>query len=198
LSPKFEKIYAFILRTQSIKAGEGNPAFPADKGKDGTFLSDEGGRTMTLTAEDLLAISQMMEEMLDRKLDARLKPIEHELKSLKAEVDGLKAEVKGLKAEVDGLKAEVKGLKAEVDGLKAEVDGLKKEVDTLKTEIHQIKLFQENIIMPRLNDIEACYTSTYQRYKDHADRMEQTYEDVALLKKVVASHSEMLQRAGTA
>ena len=125
---------------------------------------------MTLTAEDLLAISQMMEEMLDRKLDARLKPIEHELKVLKAEVDGLKAEV----------------------------DGLKKEVDTLKTEIHQIKLFQENIIMPRLNDIEACYTSTYQRYKDHADRMEQTYEDVALLKKVVASHSEMLQRAGTA
>ena len=153
---------------------------------------------MTLTAEDLLAISQMMEEMLDRKLDERLKPIEHELKSLKAEVDGLKAEVKGLKAEVDGLKAEVKGLKAEVDGLKAEVDGLKKEVDTLKTEIHQIKLFQENIIMPRLNDIEACYTSTYKRYKDHADRMEQTYEDVALLKKVVASHSEMLQRAGIA
>ncbi len=160
---------------------------------------------MTLTAEDLLAISQMMEEMLDRKLDARLKPIEHELKVLKAEVKDLKGEVKGLKAEVDGLKAkvdglkgEVKGLKAEVDGLKAEVDGLKKEVDTLKTEIHQIKLFQENIIMPRLNDIEACYTSTYQRYKDHADRMEQTYEDVALLKKVVASHSEMLQRAGTA
>lgn len=125
---------------------------------------------MTLTAEDLLAISQMMEEMLDRKLDERLKPIEHELKSLKAEVDGLKAEV----------------------------DGLKKEVDTLKTEIHQIKLFQENIIMPRLNDIEACYTSTYKRYKDHADRMEQTYEDVALLKKVVAGHSEMLQRAGIA
>ena len=139
---------------------------------------------MTLTAEDLLAISQMMEEMLDRKLDARLKPIEHELKVLKAEVKDLKGEVKGLKAEVDGLKAEV--------------DGLKKEVDTLKTEIHQIKLFQENIIMPRLNDIEACYTSTYQRYKDHADRMEQTYEDVALLKKVVAGHSEMLQRAGIA
>nr|WP_300807209.1 hypothetical protein [uncultured Acetatifactor sp.] len=153
---------------------------------------------MTLTAEDLLAISQMMEEMLDRKLDARLKPIEHELKVLKAEVKDLKGEVKGLKAEVDGLKAKVDGLKAEVKGLKAEVDGLKAEVDTLKTEIHQIKLFQENIIMPRLNDIEACYTSTYQRYKDHADRMEQTYEDVALLKKVVASHSEMLQRAGTA
>nr|WP_300833630.1 hypothetical protein [uncultured Acetatifactor sp.] len=139
---------------------------------------------MTLTAEDLLAISQMMEEMLDRKLDARLKPIEHELKVLKAEVKDLKGEVKGLKAEVDGLKAKV--------------DGLKAEVDTLKTEIHQIKLFQENIIMPRLNDIEACYTSTYQRYKDHADRMEQTYEDVALLKKVVAGHSEMLQRASTA
>ncbi len=150
---------------------------------------------MTLTAEDLLAISQMMEEMLDRKLDekldARLKPIEHELKGLRAEVDDLRAEVGGLRTEVDGLRTEV-------DGLRTEVDGLRVEVDTLKTEIHQIKLFQENIIMPRLNDIEACYTSTYQRYKDHADRMEQTYEDVALLKKVVASHSEMLQRAGIA
>ena len=72
------------------------------------------------------------------------------------------------------------------------------EVKTLKNELQRVKLFQENIIMPRLNDIEVCYTSTYQRYKDHADRMEQTYEDVALLKKVVASHSEMLQRAGIA
>ena len=46
-----------------------------------------------------------------------------------------------------------KPIEHELKVLRTEVDGLKKEVDTLKTEIHQIKLFQENIIMPRLNDI---------------------------------------------
>ena len=128
---------------------------------------------MILTTEDLLAISQMMDERLDR----RLKPIESDIKVIKNEQKIMKNDLRAVKNEVKTVRAEVK---------------------TLKNELQRVKLFQENIIMPRLNDIEACYTSTYQRYKDHADRMEQTYEDVALLKKVVASHSEMLQRAGIA
>ena len=69
---------------------------------------------------------------------------------------------------------------------------------TLKNELQRVKLFQENIIMPRLNEIEACYTSTYDRYKEHPDRMERTYDDVAILKQVVTGHSEKLQRAGIA
>lgn len=29
----------------------------------------------------------------------------------------------------------------------------------------------ENNVIPRLNTLEACYTSTYDRYKDNADKM---------------------------
>ena len=117
---------------------------------------------MILTAEDLLAISQMIDE--------RLKPIESDIKVIKNEQKIMKNDLRAVKDEVK----------------------------ILKNELQRVKLFQENIIMPRLNEIEACYTSTYDRYKEHADRMERTYDDVAVLKQVVTSHSEKLQRAGIA
>lgn len=135
---------------------------------------------MILTAEDLLAISQMMDERLDR----RLKPIESDIKTMKGDIKEIKNEQKIMKNDLRAVKNEVKTVRAEVK--------------TLKNELQRVKLFQENIIMPRLNEIEACYTSTYDRYKEHADRMERTYDDVAVLKRVVTGHSEKLQRAGIA
>ncbi len=135
---------------------------------------------MILTTEDLLAISQMMDERLDR----RLKPIESDIKTMKSDIKVIKNEQKIMKNDLRAVKNEVKTVRAEVK--------------TLKNELQRVKLFQENIIMPRLNEIEACYTSTYDRYKEHADRMERTYDDVAVLKQVVTGHSEKLQRAGIA
>ena len=85
--------------------------------------------------ELLLAIS----EMLDQKLDARLKPLENRAKRI--------------------------------------------EIDLL-----------ENNVIPRLNTIESCYTDTYNRYKDYADKMQAAFDDIALLKKVVSEHSEKLQK----
>ena len=92
---------------------------------------------MALTNEDLLALSQL----LDTKLDARLKPIENRVKRIA--------------------------------------------VDLL-----------ENNVIPRLNTIESCYTETYNRYKDYADKMDAAFADIELLQKVVAEHSEKLQRIG--
>lgn len=85
---------------------------------------------MALTNEDLLAISQL----LDTKLDARLKPIENRLQRM--------------------------------------------EIDLL-----------ENNVIPRLNTIESCYTDTYNRYKNYADKMDAAFADIELLKKVVRQHT---------
>ena len=110
---------------------------------------------MTLTNEDLLAISQL----LDKKLDARLKPIKNEVHSLKNNVSSVQAEMQ-----------------------------------YMKDDLHLVKLYQENIITPALNNIEACYTDTYNRYKDYADKMDAALDDIELLKKVVTEHSEKLQK----
>ncbi len=78
--------------------------------------------------------------------------------------------------------------------LKAELEPLKNDMQSTKDEVHQIKLYQENVILPRLQTIERCYTDTYDRYKDYADKMEAAFFDIELLKKVVAEHSEKLKK----
>ena len=77
--------------------------------------------------------------------------------------------------------------------LKAELQPMKEDLRSLKEEVHQVKMYQENLIVPRLNTIESCYTDTYDRYKRDADRMEAAFDDIDILKKVVAEHSEKLQ-----
>ncbi|MCD8011065.1 MAG: hypothetical protein LUF34_09955 [Lachnospiraceae bacterium] len=63
----------------------------------------------------------------------------------------------------------------------------------LEDRTKSIELLLENDVLPRLQNIEACYTSTYRRYADNAVRAEATQEDVGILKKVVSEHSRKLQ-----
>lgn len=78
--------------------------------------------------------------------------------------------------------------------LKSELQPLKNDLKSVKDEVHQIKLYQENVILPRLNIIESCYTDTYNRYKNYADKIESVFDDIEILKRVVAEHSEKLQK----
>lgn len=57
----------------------------------------------------------------------------------------------------------------------------------------EIDLLENNVI-PRLNTIELCYTDTYNRYKDYAEKMDAVFTDIELLKKIVSDHSEKLQK----
>lgn len=52
----------------------------------------------------------------------------------------------------------------------------------------------ENNVLPRLSTIESSYTSTYNRHKDYAEKMDVAFTDIELLKKVVSEHSEKLQK----
>lgn len=154
--------------------------------------------------ELLLAISDMM----DTKLKSELKPIKRELQAVKDEVGSVKGELQAVKDEVQSVKDEVQSVKDEVQSVKGEVwsmkgelqsvknevGSVKGEVQSVKEEVHQLKLFQENIILPRLETIESCYTDTYDRYRDYADKMEAAFDDIDLLKKVVTEHSEKLQK----
>ena len=144
---------------------------------------------MNLTNEDLLAFSHL----LDVKLKAEIQPIKNEIQSVKAE---LQTEIQSVKAE---LQTEIQSVKAE---LQTEIQSVKAELQTeiqsvkaeLQAEIHQINLFLENVVMPRLNTIEGCYTSTYIRYKDSVEGYEAMQADNEIIKSVLAEHSEKLQK----
>lgn len=80
--------------------------------------------------------------------------------------------------------------------LKSELQPLKNELQSIKEDVHQMKLYQENVILPRLNTIESCYTDTYSRYRNYSDKMETAFADIELVKKVVSEHSHKLQALG--
>ena len=60
--------------------------------------------------------------------------------------------------------------------------------------LKKIELTLENNILPRLQNIEACYLSTYDRYKESVAGHEGMKQDISILKNVVAEHSERLDR----
>lgn len=71
---------------------------------------------------------------------------------------------------------------------------LESNLKPIENRLTRIELTLENNILPRLQTIESCYTDTYNRYKDYADKMDAAFADIELLKKVVSEHSEKLQK----
>lgn len=73
-------------------------------------------------------------------------------------------------------------------------DMIDKKLKPLQDDIRDIKLTQENDILPRLQNIESCYTSTYKRYQSGISQMESMQSDIDIMKKVITEHSEKLQK----
>ncbi len=68
-----------------------------------------------------------------------------------------------------------------------------KKLKPIEQWLTNIELTLENDIKPRLQNIEACYTSTYDRYKSSVENYEAMQTDIEILKRVVTEHSERLK-----
>ena len=66
-------------------------------------------------------------------------------------------------------------------------------IQPMEKRMKNIEMLLEHDILPRLQNIESCYTSTYRRYSNEADNMEALKTDMEIVKKVVAEHSDKLQ-----
>ncbi len=168
--------------------------------------------------ELLLSIS----DMIDSKLNAGLRLMKNEMQDMKGELQtelrtmeqGLRSDMQtmeqGLRSDMQkmeqGLRSDMKKmeqeLRSDIQELRSDMQtmeqglrsDMKKMEQELKSDIHMLKLCQENLILPRLNTIESCYTDTYRRYRDDADQMEAVSADVDIMKKVIAEHSQRLQK----
>ena len=69
-----------------------------------------------------------------------------------------------------------------------------KKLKPIEQRLKNIELTLENDIKPRLQNIEACYTSTFDRYKNSVEGYETMQADIEIMKKVIAEHSEKLQK----
>ena len=72
-------------------------------------------------------------------------------------------------------------------------DMLDKKLLPINDRLKKIELSQENDILPRLQNIESCYTSTYNRYQIGVEQINAMLSDIQVMKSVLREHSEKLQ-----
>ncbi len=73
-------------------------------------------------------------------------------------------------------------------------DMMDKKLKPVNDRLRKIESTQENDILPRLQNIEACYTSTYRRYQTGVEQIGAMQADIDVIKKVVKEHSDNLQK----
>ena len=106
----------------------------------------------------------------------------------------IKEDISELKDRVASLETKVISLENRMASLETKVIFLEDKIDTLDTRTRRLELQLETQLIPRLQNIESCYTSTYNRYKSGVTQIEAIQEDVTMLKTVVTEHSQKLQK----
>ena len=116
------------------------------------------------------------------------------LSALSNMLEPIKEDIQELKGDVQKLKEDVQVLKEDVQELEGSVRKLEEGYREIKGKVIRIELNQENVILPRLQTIESCYTSTYRRYKESVEDYETIKQDVSILKEIAIEHSKKIQK----
>ncbi len=175
---------------------------------------------MSMTNEELLLA---MSEMMDTKLAASLKPIENRLDRMDERLDRIEVRLDRVEERLDHVEERLDRVEERLDHVEERLDRVEERLDHVEERLDrmegkldhveerldhaegrinrverkvvkiEVDLLENNVI-PRLNTIEACYTSTYQRYQDYADQMDCVYENIKLLNQTVIKHSQILQK----
>lgn len=132
---------------------------------------------MALTKEDLMAISQV----LDNRLDDKLTPIYSQLESINGRLDNVEDRLTHVEERLDNVEGRL-------DHVEDSLTHVGERLDCVEGRLTKIELIQENDMLPRLQNIESCYLSTFDRYQEHVSGYKTMESDIELLKKVVAAH----------
>ena len=81
-----------------------------------------------------------------------------------------------------------------LEPIRQDIQNMKNDITEIKDKVTRIELNQENFVLPRLQNIESCYTSTFNRYKNSVEDYETMKQDIQILKNVVTEHTEKLQK----
>ena len=95
---------------------------------------------------------------------------------------------------IDPLREDFNSMKEDLNSMKKDLNSVKEDMQETKERVKKVELTLENKVLPRLNTIEACYISTFNRYKEHVETYDSMKQDIHVIKKVVMEHSERLQK----
>lgn len=175
--------------------------------------------TMTLTQEDLLSISNLLNVKIQAGLQAELQPVndsirdlrffiqsEHELikndiRNLFAELQGVKDDIRNLFAELQAVKDDISNLYAELRAVKDDISGIHSEMRTLKDEVNglnyrvtRLELHIENVTDKNIQLLAENYVPAAKRYEKATAQIESMRTDMEIIKSAIEHHSEALHK----
>ncbi len=130
-------------------------------------------------SELLLAISGIMEK--------KLQPINEQLEDHTRKFEAIDRRFDAVDKRLDGMDERL-------DRMDERFDAMDRRFDAMDRRLTRVELRQENEILPRLQNIEACYTSTYERYRTGLTKLDAMQADISVIKSVVSEHSEKLKK----
>ena len=104
------------------------------------------------------------------------------------------SKLKPINKEVSEVKDRLITVETEMADMKSEMADMKSEMADMNNRVKNIEYTQENEIIPRLNTIESCYTSTFNRYKASVEDHEAMKQDLSIIKNVLMEHSDKLRK----
>lgn len=144
--------------------------------------------------ELILTISELMDKKLS-PINNRLQKVEGKIDIVEKHMDSLETSLNG---RMDNLGGRMDNLEGHIDDLETSVNERFDAVDKRFTQneelLRRVSLIQETEILPRLQNIEDCYLSTYKRYQKSAEQTDAMQVDLDIMKKVLIEHSQKLQQ----
>ena len=154
--------------------------------------------------ELILAISDLLDEKLKaqlqpikdtlEKIDDRLTALEDRMTALEDRMTALEDRMTAVEGRLQIVEDRLQTVEERLHIVEDKVESAEDKLQLVEKNILRLSLCQEYDVVPRLKNIESCYTSTYQRYSVYADKMDTAFTDINLLKIVVSDHSEKLQK----
>lgn len=139
--------------------------------------------------EVINVLSHMMEPV-----NSQFKTIESSLNKIQNTISNIESDIKTMQGDITTMQGDIKTMQGDITTMQGDITTMQGDISDLKNRVKKIELTQENIILPRLQNIESCYTSTFDRYKKGIDEHESMKQDISVLKTVVTEHSLKLQR----
>ncbi len=144
-------------------------------------------------------VRELQEGMAEVKADiaevkADVRELQEDMAEVKADIEELKADVRELREDMAEVKVDMVNLQVNVRELQVDVRELQVTVGNMQTGMKKMQIQMETDFSPRLQNIESCYLSTYQRYSKGTEQIDSMQLDIDVLKSTVIEHSEKLQR----
>ena len=179
--------YSFVrLCLVGLAAAERLTDFQAD-----SFAKRKEAHTVTLTHEDLLSISNLLDIKIQAGLQVELQPVKDSIRDLRFFIQ---SELELIKNDIRNLYAELQAVKDDIGGLHSEMQTVKDDVSSLTYRVTRLELHIENVTDKNIQLLAENYVPAAKRYEKASAQIDAIQADIEIIKGAIEHHSEALHK----